>query len=169
MCMCVYVHCTSVCVYICVCVCTSVCVYVCCGVQELVVALSGFVCQFETQFASLAHQLTEAEKEREYHTVTGTVGVWNSPNGLYYLLFPVKVSVWKICVDVLRELSGKTCHVMFIVCRVQCRCSSCQLHQSVNQKHTCIAPYVTVQFSSLTLFMPHASLIIQDYDGCAHA
>ena len=44
-------------------------------------ALSGFVCQFETQFASIAYQLSEAEKEREYHTVTGTVGVWNSPNG----------------------------------------------------------------------------------------
>lgn len=54
--------------------------------QELVVALSGFVCQFETQFASLACQLSEAEKEREYHTVTGTVGVWNSPNGFYTLL-----------------------------------------------------------------------------------
>jgi len=51
-------------------------------VQELVVALSGFVCQFETQFASVAYQLSEAEKDREYHTVTGTVGVWNSPNGL---------------------------------------------------------------------------------------
>ena len=44
-------------------------------------ALSGFVRQFETQFASMAYQLSEAEKEREYHTVTGTVGVWNSPNG----------------------------------------------------------------------------------------
>ena len=60
-------------------------VYVCefVFVQELVVALSGFVCQFETQFASVAYQLSEAEKEREYHTVTGTVGVWNSTNGLY--------------------------------------------------------------------------------------
>jgi len=58
------------------------CISVCVWSQELVVALSGFVGQFETQFASLAYQLTEAEKEREYHTVTGTVGVWNSPNGL---------------------------------------------------------------------------------------
>ena len=49
------------------------------------VALSGFVSQFETQFASIAYQQSEAEKEREYHTVTGTVGVWNSPNGLHVL------------------------------------------------------------------------------------
>ena len=26
-----------------------------------------------------------------------------------------------------------------------------------------------VQFSSVTIFMSSASLIIQDYDGCAHA
>jgi len=60
------------------------CAFVCCW-QELVVALSGFVCQFETQFASIAYQLSEVEKDREYHTVTGTVGVWNSPNGPYAL------------------------------------------------------------------------------------
>ena len=29
--------------------------------------------------------------------------------------------------------------------------------------------YYTVQFSSVTIFMSRASLIIQDYDGCAHA
>jgi len=58
---------------------------VCVCEQELVVALSGFVSQFETQFASIAYQQSEAEKEREYHTVTGTVGVWNSPNGLHVL------------------------------------------------------------------------------------
>jgi len=52
-----------------------------CFVQELVVALSGFVSQFELQFASVALQFSEDEKEREYHTVTGTVGVWNAPNG----------------------------------------------------------------------------------------
>jgi len=68
-------HCMYVCMYICLCLCA----------QELVVALSGFVCQFETQFASLAYQLSEAEKEREYHTVTGTVGVWNSPKGFYFI------------------------------------------------------------------------------------
>lgn len=44
-------------------------------------ALSGFVSQFENQFVSVAAQLSEDEKEREYHTVTGTLGVWNSPNG----------------------------------------------------------------------------------------
>ena len=27
----------------------------------------------------------------------------------------------------------------------------------------------SVQFSSVTIFMSRASLIIQDYDGCAHA
>jgi regulator-associated protein of mTOR len=48
--------------------------------KELVVALSGFVSQFETQFAAVAFQFSEAEKDREYHTVTGTVGVYNSPN-----------------------------------------------------------------------------------------
>ena len=65
----------------------SLCLYVyislCMADQELVVALSGFVCQFDTQFASVAYKTSEAEKEREYHTVTGTVGVWNSPNGSY--------------------------------------------------------------------------------------
>ena len=60
-------------------------------VQELVVALSGFVCQFETQFASVAYQMSEAEKEREYHTVTGTVGVWNSPNGSYQYVVIVRL------------------------------------------------------------------------------
>ena len=54
------------------------------------VALSGFVCQFETAFASIAYQLTEAEKEREYHTVTGTVGVYSSPNGQC-------VWCWQLC------------------------------------------------------------------------
>jgi len=68
-----------VCIHLFVCVCVCVCV---CR-QELVVALSGFVCQFDTQFASVAYKTSEAEKEREYHTVTGTVGVWNSPNGSY--------------------------------------------------------------------------------------
>ena len=29
--------------------------------------------------------------------------------------------------------------------------------------------YRSVQFSSVTIFMSRASLIIQDYDGCAHA
>jgi len=27
----------------------------------------------------------------------------------------------------------------------------------------------TVQYSTVTIFMSRASLIIQDYDGCAHA
>ena len=76
--------------------------------QELVVALSGFVCQFETQFASLAYQLTEAEKEREYHTVTGTVGVWNSPNGfctlsLFVSLYAVQILIRRVSVWIVND------------------------------------------------------------------
>lgn len=48
--------------------------------KELVVALSGLVMQFESQFTSVAYQFAEEESAREYHTVTGTIGVFNSPN-----------------------------------------------------------------------------------------
>lgn len=49
-------------------------------------ALSGLVMQFMTHFASVALQYSEDEISREYHTVTGTTGVFNSPHGQSFSL-----------------------------------------------------------------------------------
>lgn len=49
-------------------------------------ALSGLVMQFETQFAAVALQFSEDESAREYHTVTGTTGVFSSPHGQSFAL-----------------------------------------------------------------------------------
>jgi len=44
-----------------------------------------------------------------------------------------------------------------------------EYEQLKDTKHSDIINISSVQFSSVTIFMSRASLIIQDYDGCAHA